>query len=193
MEKLQEEWVDGRWRKASREFFHYDERGRLQETTREVWAWYDEVWFESGREEHSYADEGRVHTTLVQRPTYDDEGYQAQLGERPTQEPAWSNGELVTQHLGAGEHVLEEVTQRWREEAWMNTQKSVHSYDEGGRQVETQFYVWQDTTWAPALRMTYDDLEDGTHEAVVQRRADDGWVNATRTLERSGSALAPER
>lgn len=184
VETLREVWTDGGWRKEGRQTLDYDPQGRLLESFREAWAWYDEAWFEAGREEHSYADEGRLHTALVQRPTYDDEGYQAQLGARPRLEPAWHNSELVTQRLGAGGEVLEEVTQRWRDEAWLNSGKKEHDYDDVGRQVETRFYVWQDTTWAPALRMTYHDHDDGTREAVVQRSTGDGWVNATRTLER---------
>lgn len=167
---INQEWETNQWQDITRITNTYDTNGNLTTSLEEKWDKPSTTWQNGYLINYTNNASGKVLEYLMQEWDVPSSSWKNSLKGNST----YTNNELETL-----------IISEWMSDAWVNTLKTIFTYDSDGNLITELNQTWKTGTqsWEDATRTTYDYLTGGLIEQTIDQMWDvdlNEWVNYMR-------------
>lgn len=159
---------EGVWENDSREFYVYDNPGRIVE---EVYQQYvDDEWVNVDRYIYEYSGDSQIPLYEVFQVWDDESG-------------AWENISKYILEFDAQGRVIKEIWQDWDPDAeeWVNTERELFEYNQEGRMAVIIIEEWDGGAWEPYEKIEIIYSPEGSFSEIIEYSWFDGvWEEEYR-------------
>jgi hypothetical protein len=187
------------WFNGTRSTYTYTSFGKAETVTGYMWNGNDWEFFAKTE----YAYDANHFLTFESNLTYDTEisswvtntqitytndndGNQLQYILQQSDGAGWINAERLTQTFSTANKILSSISQTWTTDLqWLNSNKSLYSYDINDFLIHGQFQNWQtdSNSWLDSQHHDYTNNPDGTvSEFISQQWNGSVWANFQRAV-----------